>query len=229
MIKRIKKNYFVLSVFLLLIVISAFVFISYAWFTQQENVHYNSQMGLVDVDINVFFEDAVLGQVPAQEVVIDESNNITKPGVYYVNITSNNADYFVEDLRISIDVNSSIDTYFRIIIFEQLTFIYTDISGNTNELSVLYEEAVQLNYDFTGWYDNRTFDNYLYYQNPVKRINETTPLTINLVDSYFANENYETRGPGYSLQLAFSIEAVQSVDGPENVWGLDTPPWGGVW
>ncbi|MFP4478254.1 MAG: hypothetical protein ACLFPM_02330 [Candidatus Izemoplasmatales bacterium] len=229
MIKIIKKNYFIFSMTFLLIVVSAFVFISYAWFTQQENVHFESQMGLVDVDINVFFEDETLGQVPAQEVVIDETNNITKPGVYYVNITSSNADYFVEDLRINIDVSSSVDTYFRITIFEQLTFIYTDVSGNTNELSVLYEDALQLNYDFSDWYDNRTFDNHLYYMNPVKRINETTPLTIHLVDSYFADENYETKGPGYSLQLAFSIEAVQSDGGPENVWGLTTPPWGGDW
>lgn len=229
MIKFIKKNYFVYSIAILLIVISAFVFISYAWFTQQENVYFDSQIGIVDVDINVYFEDDILGQVPAQEVVIDETNNITKPGVYYVNITSNNSDYFVEDLRINIDVNSSVDTYFRITIFEQLTFIYTDIYGTTNELSVLYEETLELNYNFIDWYDNRTFDNYLYYKNPVKRVNETTPTTIYLVDSYFANENFETKGPGYSLQLAFSIEAVQSVGGPENVWGLDTPPWGGLW
>ena len=229
MIKNIKKYYFVFSVALLLIVISAFVFMSYAWFTKQENVYFDSQMGNVDVDINVYFEDDVLGQVPAQEVIIDQTNNVTKPGVYYVNITSNNSDYFVEDLRINIDVNSSVETYFRITIFEQLTFIYTDIHGKTNELSVLYEEPLQLNYNFIDWFDNRTFDNYLYYKNPVKRVDETTPTTIYLVDSYFENQNFETKGPGYSLQLAFSIEAVQSVNGPENVWGLDTPPWGGLW
>ncbi|MCF7924766.1 MAG: hypothetical protein K9L64_06670 [Candidatus Izimaplasma sp.] len=229
MIKALKKNYLFLTLAFLLMVVTSFIFISYAWFTQEENVIFTGEIGFVDVDINVYFEDDVLGQVPAEEVVIDETNNITKPGVYRVNITSSNADYFVEDLRISIDVNSSVNTYFRIKIYEQLTFIYSDISGTTNELSVLYEEGVDLNYDLLDWHDNRTYDNYLYYQNEVKRINETTPLVIGLVDSYFVDQNFETRGPGYSLQLAFSIEAVQSDGGPQNVWGLDTPPWGGSW
>ncbi|MFW5888948.1 MAG: hypothetical protein ACOCUD_01070 [Bacillota bacterium] len=224
-----RKKRLIFALAFLTLVITSFIFISYAWFTEEDSIDFTGEFGFVDVDINVFFEDDVLGEVQAEEVVIDETNNITKPGVYYVNITSPTADYFIEDLRINIEVNSNVNTYFRLKIYEQLTFIYEDISGTTNELAVLYQEGVELNYDFSNWYDNRTFDNYLYYQNEVIRVNETTPLIIDLVDSYFETGNFQTKGPGYSLQIAFSIEAVQSDGGPQNVWGLDVPPWGGSW
>ena len=57
----------------------------------------------------------------------------------------------------------------------------------------------------------------------------TTPTEIPLIENYFSGQNYSTYPVGYSLQIAFSIEAVQSVQGPQNVWGLATKPWGGDW
>jgi hypothetical protein len=63
----------------------------------------------------------------------------------------------------------------------------------------------------------------------VKRIDETTPQVIPLVDSYYVGQSFDTRSPGYSLQMAFAIEAVQAEGGPENVWDQSTPPWGGSW
>ncbi|MDP3130722.1 MAG: hypothetical protein Q8N15_05240, partial [Bacillota bacterium] len=77
-------------------------------------------------------------------------------------------------------------------------------------------------------HDNRTIDNYLYYMNPVQRVNETTSLDIGLITQY-ALASFAVYSPGYSLQIAFSVEAVQAAGGPENVWILATPPWGGSW
>ena len=51
------------------------------------------------------------------------------------------------------------------------------------------------------------------------------PTSIALISSYFASETFGEYPPGYSLQIAFSIEAVQSDGGPLNVWGLQNPPW----
>jgi len=153
----------------------------------------------------------------------------TKPGIYYINVVSEGNDFFFEDFRLIIDVNSNIDTYMRIKIYEQLTLIYTDYQGEVTELSILFDGYMPFNYDLNNWYDNRTYDNYIYYTSAVQRVNETTSLEIGLVDSYFEGVNFNTYAPGYSLQIAFSIEAVQSDGGPENVWGLATPPWGGSW
>ncbi len=154
---------------------------------------------------------------------------VTKPGVYYINIVSGGNDYFFEDFRLIIDVNSNVDTYMRIKIYEQLTLIYTDYQGEVTELTILFDGYMPFNYDLNNWYDNRTYDNYIYYTNAVQRTNETTPMEIGLISSYFSGQTFNTYAPGYSLQIAFSIEAVQSDGGPENVWDLATPPWGGTW
>mgnify|MGYP001362386217 CR=1 FL=1 len=154
---------------------------------------------------------------------------VTKPGVYYINVVSGGNDFFFEDFRLIIDVYSNVDTYMRIKIYEQLTLIYTDYQGDVTELSILFDGHMPFNYDLNNWYDNRTYDNYIYYTTAVQRVNETTALEIGLIDSYFVGESFNTYAPGYSLQIGFSIEAVQSDGGPENVWDLPTPPWGGSW
>lgn len=154
---------------------------------------------------------------------------ITKPGVYYINVVSSGNDFFFEDFRLIVNVYSNVDTYMRIKIYEQLTLIYTDYQGEVTELSILFEGHMPFNYDLTDWYDNRTYDNYIYLTEAVQRVNETTPLEIGLISSYFVDDPFNTYAPGYSLQIAFSIEAVQSEGGPENVWDLPTPPWGGTW
>jgi len=221
--KTIISLIFVLLTFIITLVIG----VSLAWFTGQEQMTYQGEMGFVDVDIDVFFEDEFGTRTEAQEVEIDPSTS--KTGVYRINITSNTADFFIEDLRVDVIVKSNIDTYFRVEIYEQLTFLYLDSSDVLNEMTVPYEEGVDLNYNLTNWYDNRIFDNYLYYINPEQRVDETTPLIIPLIDSYFTGQSFDTRAPGYSLQMAFSIEAIQAIDAPENNWGFATPPWGGSW
>ena len=225
--KKSKKYLFAAALSLFIILSSvAIISITFPWFTQEEVITYQGNMGFVDADIDVYFDDGLGGRIEAEEVEISEF--ISKPGVYRINITSPTAEYFIEDFRIDVIINSNIDTYFRVKIYEQLTFIY-DNEGEINELAVYYEEGVDLNYDFNHWYDHRIFDNYLYYENKVTRIDETTPQVITLVGSYYTGQSFNTRGPGYSLQMAFAIEAVQADGGPENVWNLETPPWGGEW
>lgn len=226
MTRLVRKLIFAVLSIILLLVTTILIGVSFAWFTDQETITYDGEMGFVEADIDVYFDDGLGGRIEAEEVEI--SVLISKEGVYRINITDQSTDFFIEDLRIDVIVSSNIDTYLRIKIYEQLTFIY-DNDGETNELAVYYEEGVDLNYNLTSWYDNRIFDNYLYYQNTVKRINETTPQVISLVGSYYQGQSFDTRSPGYSLQMAFAIEGVQAEGGPENVWEQATPPWGGTW
>ncbi len=226
MMRELKKR-MIVSILLLMITLLSFVFITYAWFTNRYDFSFQAEMGFVEVDIHVYFDDGFGGEIPAEEIVVAPSDS--KPGVYFVNVVSEANDFYFEDLRVYIDVKSNINTYFRVKIYEQLTLIYTDFQGKITELSIFTEDFMPFNYETSNWFDNRAFDNYLYYQLPVKRINETTPLEIGLITSYFAGQEFSKYSPGYSLQIAFSIEAVQSEGGPENVWDLQTPPWGGSW
>jgi len=160
-------------------------------------------------------------------ITVDEV--ITKPGVYYVNIVSSGNESYFEDFRLMIDVYSTIDTYFRVKIYEQLSLSYTDYNNEENELSVLFDGYMPFDYSSSNWYDNRTLDNYLYYQVAEQRIDESTPTSVSLISTSFADQDFSTYPVGYSLQIAFSIEAVQIYGGPEQVWDIETPPWGGSW
>ena len=170
-------------------------------------------------------EEALIDESASASITIDEV--ITKPGVYYINVTSPGNKSFFEDFRLLVNVYSSLDTYLRVKIYEQLTLTFEDYQGNVTELSILYDGYLPFKYNTTNWYDNRTDDNYLYYKIPVQRIDETTPTVLPLIDSYFSGQNYGTSPPGYSLQIAFSIEAVQVAGGPEEVWDLNENPWNG--
>jgi hypothetical protein len=178
----------------------------------------------------VVVSETLIDESAGNSITLDEV--ITKPGVYSINIVSDGSEDFFEKFRLIIDVKSNIDTYLRIKIFEQLTLTYVDYQGEINELSVLIDQPgghMPFNYNLTNWYDNRTYDRYIYYTLPVQRINESTPLELGLISSYFTGQDFSVYSPGYSLQIAFSIEAVQKTGGPENVWGLANPPWGGSW
>jgi hypothetical protein len=108
-----------------------------------------------------------------------------------------------------------------------MTLTYTNFEGIVTELSILMETPMPFNYDLTGWYDNRITDNYLYYMNKVQRVNSSTPLVLELIiEPTSAFINYS---PGYSLQISFSVEAVQALLGPQNVFQLAQAPWGGAW
>jgi hypothetical protein len=167
--------------------------------------------------------EALTDESIGASITIDEV--ITKPGVYYVNIVSSGNESFFEDFRLIVNVYSSLGTYLRVKMYEQLTLTYTDYQGNVTELSILFDGYMPFKYNTTNWYDNRTNDNYLYYKSPVERINDSTPTELPLISEYFSDQDYETSSPGYSLQIAFSIEAVQVDGGPEEVWDLGTKPW----
>lgn len=171
--------------------------------------------------------ETLTDETAGQSITLDRV--MTKPGVYFINVVSSGNEFFFEDFRLIINVYSNVNTYMRIKIYEQLTLIYTDYQGEVTELSILFEGHMPFNYDLDNWYDNRIYDNYIYYTGAIQRVNETTPLEIGLISSYFTGQSFNTYAPGYSLQIAFSIEAVQSEGGPENVWDLPTPPWGGSW
>jgi len=226
------KRKFIFSLMLLMVSLGLFVFSSYAWFTGKFERWINAEVGFVDVDIIPYFEDDVLGLVPADDIIeakVEIETGVYKPGVYEINIVSGISPNYFEDFRLKVEVSSNVDTYLRIKIYEQLTLTYINYDNSVTELSVLIDGFMPFNYELDDWHDNREIDNYLYYKYPVQRDGVDDPLELWLIDSYFTGENFANYSPGYSLQIAFQIEAVQAFQGPENVWELTETPWGGTW
>ncbi len=298
-----RRKQYIFSLILLVLTISSFVFVTYAWFTTrlEQNIDYETDMGVVDVELDIYFHDGTSRLASATQVEI--APGVYKPGVYLVNIDNETADDFIENLRVDVLIQSNVPTYFRVKISKQLTLTYTDYLGNVTELSVYMNDDIMreltLFYD-TNWYidsyetafyydinndirdssgtiiyefvstgvytdaatqtedfyiksggnledadvdgnlvirgsnildsqdeaiayENRYF-NYMYYQSSVD-----TLTTIPLVIAFPQTVNFGSYPDGYSLQIGITVEAVQALGGPENVWNLATPPWGGSW
>lgn len=225
------KRKMLFSLALLVFSLLLFVFSSYAWFTGKFEDLVNVEVGFVQVDMNVYFDDGVT-TYPATEVEIAEG--VYKPGIYEVDIASPASFNYFENLRVYIEVSSNVDTYFRIKIYEQLTLTYLNLDDSITELSTLIDGYMPFDYQLTDleenliWYDNRIFDDYFYYMDPVIRNSESEPMEIGLITS-FSSGSFGTYPIGYSLQIGFSVEAVQALDGPEQVWSLLETPWEISW
>jgi len=222
--RTLQKRFF-LSLGMLAFSMSLFVFATWSWLTAMFAEDVDLEVGFVAVSLDAYFWNGTT-RIEAEEVEI--VTGVYKPGVYLIDITSNSAANFFEDFRLYINITSNVDTYIRVKIYEQLTLTYENYEGTITEMSILNQDYMPFDYALTNWHDNRTIDNYLYYMNPVQRVNETTSLDIGLITQY-ALASFAVYSPGYSLQIAFSVEAVQAAGGPENVWLLPTPPWGGSW
>ncbi len=231
------KNKNLIRMFITILLLTSTAVISIAgWLTNTDDTDDTVTLGDVVVEVDAYFEyydefDVLQTKTTGIEYVaiVEGQDPFTKTGVYKVNLSTPSDPQFLENFRVNIKVYSSVDTYFRIAPYEQVTLTYV-ANGKTVEVATTQEGYMPFNYNSTGvFYDNRVNDGFFYYKNIVKRVNETTPTTISLIGTYFENDPFATYEPNYSLQIGFIIEAVQALDGPEINWGLPMTPWDTEW
>ena len=228
------KRRMIMHALLLLIVLLAMVSASLAYFSNTGSKNQDLLIGDVDVEAVLYYEKSGVGCTdnvcPIQEVVVDEALNITKDGVYYINVTDPNAIEFIENFRIKFIVRSNVDTYIRIQLIEYLTLITTNLEGIRTEIPIT-TEATEFYFDDQVWQRNtlNDLDEYYYYTEPVQRIDAFEGTEVTFIGSFFPGANYTPRAGNYIIQLALKVEAVQALNGPQMRWGLSNPPWGGNW
>ncbi len=211
------------------------------WLTNQNNDTDDVTIGEVSVEIVAYFEYYdefnVLQQKTTDieyEYTVDGQGSFTKFGIYRVNLSNPNDAQFIKNLRVNINVLSSVDSYMRVGVYEQLTLSYVS-GGKSYEVAITQPTKMPFNYmdevDLVNpyFYDNRDNDGFFYYTNTIKRNPDTTPNTITFVAD-FGSTPFNLYDSSYSLQLGFIIEAVQSIEGPVINWNLPNRPWDdGAW
>ncbi|TVP94040.1 MAG: hypothetical protein EA374_08015 [Acholeplasmatales bacterium] len=220
------KHRLILPVSAMLFVLMTTLFVVVAFLLNQGTLETASTIGDVSVSGRVFFEQGGF-ETDAEEVVIDLVSDTRKPGVYTVNVIDVNALQFIENLRVELFVESDVDTYIRVSLVDSLTLLITNFEGVQTEIPIIGDP-----FDFnvtSDWVDRVSVDGFYYLQNPVQRLDASTPLVIPLIEEYFPGLSFSPLPIGYSLQIALRIEAVQAIEGPQRRWGLPTPPWGGTW
>lgn len=211
------------------------------WLTNQVNNTDDVTIGEVSVEIVAYFEYYdefnVLQQKTTDieyEYTVDGQGTFTKFGIYRVNLSNEDDPQFIKNLRVNINVLSSVDSYMRVGVYEQLTLSYIS-GGKSYEVAITQPTKMPFNYmdevDLVKpyFYDNRDNDGFFYYTNTIKRNPDTTPNTITFVAD-FGSTPFNLYDSSYSLQLGFIIEAVQSIEGPVINWNLPNRPWDdGAW
>jgi len=191
------------ALFFVVSVVSAFLL-----FEKEED---NSlEIGFVRVKAEVYFDGVLFSETTPNEL-----------GVVEINISDVSADNYFNNFSVKIVVESNVDTYFRVAVYEQFTLSY-DVGDETIVISVTQDEFAPFDYN-NAFFDNRIEDDYFYYTNKVKRTSETEALELEFINEY--EDTYPLYDSRYSINIGFVVEAVQALGGPLYNWGLENPPW----
>lgn len=232
--------------------------VTYTWFVLINRTDsFVATAAEIDISYLIYLNGIML---EPDEFSIDTGTSVmTKTGVFSINVTDFDADDYIDNLRIDILVNSTVDTYLRVSIIDALTLSTIDFEGNKGEVSIVDQPinyAFSREWDVNGtlyadlfdaetalggitvsdtvtkidhWFDNKLNDGYYYYPQVIEREMDSLTETISFIEEYDGDE-FDTKSFGYSLQFAFLVEAVQAGnDAPIYNWGLPNAPWGGSW
>ncbi len=230
-------------VVLVLISLGCLVYQTVAYLTEKQNTDVEYIVGDVECHLEIYFEkDGKKYGIDSEDIKIEfvgttpSGKEFVKTGVIKVDISNRDAIQFAENLRVNLVVASDVFSYVRIAAYEQLTLVY-ESGGITREVAVVQSELTDFNYNFYNtdtnpsgqFYDNRTVDGYIYCMNQVKQNDDKSSFVVPLISEYYTDKNFGTRDSKYSLQLGFTVETVQYLQGAQNNWGLTNTPWGEDW
>ena len=187
-----------------------------AFLTFRDYVNNNYIIGDVVVGIEAYYTDGINSEP------IDIKGSETA-GVVELNISNPEQLKHFNNFRVNIKVYSSVDTYFRVAVYEQFTLTY--LTGDkTAVVSVVKEDFSSFNYN-DDFFDNRQYDGFFYYKNKVKRVDDSTPRVIEFIGELPVLDYHPIYESKYTLRIGFLIDAVQNIQGPQINWGLVVPPW----
>jgi len=156
----------ILSAILTMLTLFAFIFVTFSWYTirLEQTVEQTYDMGLIDVELDVYFVDSEgVETQKAQQVLVNET--VEMPGVYTVNVSSFNAVDYIENLRVDIINNSNVPAYIRVKVHRQLTLTYTLSGGEITELSIyMNDDNLERNKLFYNqdWFIDSTVNGYYF-------------------------------------------------------------------
>src|SRR5690554_1649694 len=172
------------ALFFVVSVVSAFLL-----FEKEED---NSlEIGFVRVKAEVYFDGVLFSETTPNEL-----------GVVEINISDINADNYFNNFSVKMVVESNVDTYFRVAVYEQFTLSY-DVGDETIVISVTQDDFAPFNYN-EMFFDNRIEDDYFYYMNKVIRNGENEALVLDFINKY--TDVYPLYDARYSINIGFRSE-----------------------
>lgn len=257
MLKHLTRRYRILIVSAIVLLVAVLSTFTYAWLVLVNRTDsFIATAAKIDIDYEIDLDGT---EIDLDYFTVISGYSMIKSGVFSINVTDQDAENYLSNLRINIILNATIDTYIRVSIVDALTLATIDFEGNRGEVTIVdqpipyafnrqwlvndvfYEDLYDAEVALGGissndiverldvWYDNHLNDGYYYYPHLIERDTASTQLTIPFIEEYDGFE-FDTKSFGYSLQFAIIVEAIQAGNNaPVIRWGLSTPPWGGSW
>lgn len=257
MLKQLTRRYRILVVSAIILLVAVLSTFTYAWIVLVNRTDsFIATAAKIDIDYDIDLDGT---EVDLDYFTVISGYSMIKTGVFIINVTDQEAENYLSNLRINIILNATIDTYIRVSIVDALTLATIDFEGNRGEVAIVdqpipyafnrqwlvndvfYEDLYDAEVALGGitsndtverldvWYDNRLNDGFYYYPQLIERDTASSQLTIPFIEEYDGFE-FDTKSFGYSLQFAIIVEAIQAGNNaPVIRWGLSTPPWGGSW
>ena len=230
-----RKTMYLVTYLLILIIIFLGGSIA-AFLTDSSSDYGDYEIGEVDVQIKIYFEKInEEGQLVEYSdgidyiVEVEDAASLTKFGVAKINLSNINNIQFIKNFRVDILVYSSVDTYFRVAPYEQLTITYS-VAGITREVATTQKKFIDFNYDPNNMFEERRLvDGFYYYKDKVVRVGSDKPYIVPFIGDFEDTADFDLYDDKYSLQIGFIVEAVQALQGPQKVWGMDAPTWKEEW
>lgn len=216
------KKILIALIGLILLTVSAVTFV-YAFLIQEIFGDEDRTFGHVLVLNPVYYQDTT---DPEYVGTID---TFTKTGIYKLNISSTSSPYHINKFRIDFDIQSNINTYFRVRIIDTLTIVYTKADDTKVEISIPSTSQISFNIATNHWYYDQTSDWYYYKSvvvGPDMTAEPVVPVIINFIEAPLTSDLiYPLYSNDFFIQLAIQVEAVQAVRGPKENWYLTSRPW----
>ncbi|MEI6578262.1 MAG: hypothetical protein WCN92_02220 [Eubacteriales bacterium] len=147
-------------------------------------------------------------------------------GTLSINISSSSADNYIGKLRVEAKFKGKGSAYIRLKMIQQ----WKDGSGKILQSNTVLPFSISTPYlpgdtgNQSKWYDNRKDDYCFYYATKLKLTNGSYQ-TIPIIGGFsFIQFNAIVPSGAVSLNVAFTLEAVQINRYPQ-FWGINTLPW----
>ncbi len=194
-----------------------------AYLVDKKETSGNFEVGEVRVDYHIYFDNGI-ETIDANEVYLGNYDGIDyyKNGVYEINLNDKTVLQYIHNLRIDFLVYSTVETYFRVIIYATPVMITTNIDGTVKtEYTVISE--IPLKYA-SNWVEHKLKNkNFVFFKNKVIKPTDADYLLVPFINSYFETPYEEKKD--YWLHLAIEVDAVQAHLGPQQNWALPYKPW----
>ncbi|MDY0277264.1 MAG: hypothetical protein RBQ97_04185 [Acholeplasma sp.] len=202
----------------IVVLIAAFIIVasfSFAYLFKSGIYSDTGAVGFIEVNEDIYVGNHV--SIPFAKV-----KGKPKLGVHELNVYDKSHGYYIDKLRVDFNVESNVDTFFRVRIYDAL-ILKTVLQNVETEIPIPRDKPTGYQIGDDWYYDEE--GDWYYYKNIVKKGD------LDNVKFIVEGLDYGLNSPQYHIEFSVKVDAVQAYYGPSSNWGIGNPPWdtGGSW